>query len=219
MDIGYPCHCSTNEIIMQSRIVLFSLILASFAFSCSDQEAILTDRYLNLEEPYYYGDTVRMYKILKIHKKLYKKKPDNLIYFGNVFQMNCSLGKYKDNLKLIENKDFESSTGLNPIIYKNFYLALNEYREDPNSEYDKYLAILNDQDLDHNPLLGYIAARCTNQEERAEYYYSSMISQVKSMNERNTIIRMIESDNCERFLELYRGICPVCETCKRRYVM
>lgn len=208
-----------SKSVIMRLYVLFLIMFAIILSSCRDQEAILTDRYLNLEEPHYYGDSDRMQKIQKIHSKLYKKQSNNLIYFGNLFQMNCLLGNYEENIELIETKEFEANTGLNPIVYKNFYLALNSYREDPNSDYEKYLRKLNNEDLIHNPLLGYIAARCTDQEVQAYAYYPLMLEFIRYMPERNTIVRMIESDNCERFLELYRGICPICEVCKTNYEM
>ena len=199
--------------------ILFTIALVATLNSCIDQEAILYDRYLNLEEPRYYEDSLRMKKILKIHKKLYKKQPDNLIYFGNVFQMNCLLGNYAENTMLVENKMFEEAIGLNPVIYKNFYLALNSFREDRKSDYNKFLDKLNMEDLSHNPLLGYIAASCTNNDEKSDFYYPMMLDYVRFMPEKNTILRMIESDKCERFLELYRGICPMCEICDRNYAI
>ncbi|MDA9773436.1 hypothetical protein N9B82_00650 [Saprospiraceae bacterium] len=196
--------------------LILPLIIVS-ASSCVDQERLLYDRYINLSEPNYHGDTVRMYKILKIHKKLYKKHPDNLIYFGNVFQSNCSLGKYEDNVELIKESILPDDPDINSRVYRNFYLALNEYRHDRNSNYNKYLEKLLEENLDHNPLLGYIAARCTNQEKMADHYYPLMQDYIFAMPEKNIIERMIESDKCDRFLELYRGICPVCEICYNRY--
>lgn len=201
----------------QITFLLGIFTFLSTIMSCVDQEGILNDRYLNLEEPRYYGDSMRMKKILKIHNKLYKKQPANLIYFGNVFQMNCSLGNYEENVALVEDKMFEEATGLNPVIYKNFYLALNTYRNDKDSDFSKYLMILNNEDLSHNPLLGYIAASCTNNSVKADFYYPMMLDYVRFMSEKNTILRMIESDDCERFLELYRGICPICDICDRNY--
>ena len=193
---------------------VFSLITSQ---SCVDQESNLNDRYLNLHQPRYYGDSIRMKKILSIHKKLLRKQPDNLIYLGNVFQMNCSLGNFEENAELIEHTDFLESSSVDPKVYKNFYLALNSYSEDSNSNYEKYLKVLNSIDLSHNPLLGYIAAKCTGEEDLAYDYFPQMIEYVRYMPEKMTIIRMIESDKCERFLDLYRGICPTCEVCDRKY--
>lgn len=201
-----------------TRYIAF-LGMVFILFSCVDQESTLNDRYLNLEEPRYYGDTIRMYKILKIHNKLLRKQPDNFIYLSNVFQMNCSLGKYSDNSELIENSLLLESSSLNPAIYKNFYLALNAYRENKSSNYEMYLKALNDEDLSHNPLLGYIAARCTGENELANEYFPQMLEYVKYMPEKMTILRMIDSDKCEKFLELYKGVCPKCEACeKKRYI-
>lgn len=202
------------------KFLLFILSILAFGISmqsCVHQESLLVDRYINLEEPRYFGDSLRMKKILSIHKKLLKKKPDNLIYMGNTFQMNCSLGNYDENQKLIEEFEFVESGTLNPEIYKNFYLALNAYRSDPNSDFISYLKKLNDEDLSHNPLLGYIAAKCTGEEELAYDYFPEMIEYVRYMPEKMTIMKMIDSDKCERFLELYRGICPVCEICNNKY--
>jgi len=203
---------------MKYLITTLAVIAFVLSFcSCVDLESTLNDRYLNLERPRYYGDSMRMKKILKIHKKLLKKKPDNLIYMGNVFQMNCSLGNYQENFELLEKTDFLASSTLDPVVYKNFYLALNRYRADKSSDYEQYLKVLNDIDLSHNPLLGYIAAKCTGEEDLAYDYFPEMIEYVRYMPERMTIIRMIDSDKCERFLELYRGICPVCEVCSTKY--
>jgi hypothetical protein len=205
---------------MKQVINIWVLLLFLFLCnSCVDQESILNDRYLNLEEPRYYGDTVRMLKILKIHKKLLRKQPDNFIYLSNVFQMNCSLGKFKENAELIENAELLESSNINPSVYKNFYLALNAYREDRNSNYEFYLSKLNDEDMTHNPLLGYIAARCTGEEELSNLYFPLMLEYVRFMPEKITIMRMIESDKCENFLLLYKGICPQCETLRiNRYI-
>lgn len=199
------------------------IIILSFSFtmislhSCVEQESVLYDQYINLVEPRYFGDSVRMEKILKIHKKLLKKKPDNYIYLGNVFQMNCSLGNFEENQKLIEEYSFFESSTFNPNVYRNFYLALNAYREDPDSNYEQYLNELNKENLLHNPLLGYIAAKCTGNEELANGYFPEMIEYIRYMPERMTIIKMIESEECDKFLELYRGICPVCEICQLKY--
>lgn len=196
-------------------IIFFTTVLSMS--SCVDQEKLLYDQYINLSEPNYHGDSVRMFKILKIHKKLYKKHPDNLIYFGNVFQSNCSLGNYEENIALINESILPDDPDINSRVYKNFYLALNEYRNDRNSNYQVYLEKLLEENLDHNPLLGYIAARCTNNESLADHYYPLMQEYIFAMPEKRTIDRMIASDKCDRFLELYRGICPVCEICYKRY--
>jgi hypothetical protein len=158
-----------------------------------------------------------MFKLLKIHKKLYKKHPDNLIYFSNVFQTNCSLGKYKENIKIIENSVLPEDPDINTKVYRSFYLALNQYRMDRNSDYQVYLADLLEEDLSHNPLLGYIAARCTNNSALQDFYYPLMQDYIFAMPEKNIITKMIDMDQCDRFLELYRGICPPCELLTRRY--
>ncbi len=203
---------------MKHILIFISFLIFGFSMqSCVDQESILVDRYINLEEPRYFGDSLRMKKILSIHKKLLRKKPDNLIYMGNTFQMNCSLGKYEDNKKLIEEFEFIESGTLNPEVYKNFYLALNAFRSDPNSDFAVHLEKLNSQDLSHNPLLGFIAAKCTGKDDLAYDYFPQMIEYVRYMPEKMTIMKMIDSGKCERFLELYRGICPVCEICDNNY--
>lgn len=196
-------------------IILFftTLILAS---SCQDQERVLYDRYIDLSEPEYRGDTVRMNKILSIHKKLYRRNPDNLIYLSNVFQSNCALGNFKENQDLIENSILPDEPNISSRVHKHFYLALNMYRQDPKSNYHQHLRILLDEDLSHNPPLGYIAARCLGKEKIADEYYPQMMDYIFEMPEKKRIIKMIESDRCDRFLELYRGICPVCEICLRR---
>lgn len=199
--------------------IIFLVATLIFASSCQDQEQVLYDRYIDLSEPEYRGDTMRMNKILSIHKKLYKKHPNNLIYFSNVFQSNCALGNFRENQELIEDSILPDEPDMSSRVYKHFYLALNMYRQDPGSNYHKYLKVLLDEDLSHNPLLGYIAARCLGKEKIADEYYPQMMDYIFEMPERKTILRMIELDRCDRFLELYRGICPVCEICLRKNYM
>ncbi len=196
--------------------IIFLLATLIFSSSCQDQEQVLYDRYIDLFEPEYRGDTMRMNKILSIHKKLYKKHPNNLIYFSNVFQSNCALGNFRENQELIEDSILPDEPDMSSRVYKHFYLALNMYRQDPGSNYHKHLKVLLDEDLSHKPLLGYIAARCLGKEKIADEYYPQMMDYIFEMPERKTILRMIEMDRCDRFLELYRGICPVCEICLRK---
>ncbi len=158
-----------------------------------------------------------MYKLLRIHKKLLKKQKDNLIYMSNVFQMNCLLGAHKDNHMLITSSEIKENSDFNHIVFKNFYLALNAYQQTPKADYKQYLAILNKEDLTHNPLLGYIAARCTEQNELAEKYFPLMLDYIRFMPEKNTILRVLEKEKCDQFLRLYKGICPTCEVCSKKY--
>ncbi len=198
-----------------SCIAIISLIIAS----CSNQESELNEQYIYLEEPHYYGDSSRMFKILKIHEKLLNKQPDNFIYLSNVFQMNCLLGKYDNNVELIKSSMLMETSKVNPEIYTNFYLALNAYRSDTTSVYIQYLEKLNNEDLSHDPLLGYIAARCSENTKLADKYFPEMLEQIRFMPEKNAILRLIESNKCDRFLELYKGVCPVCEICEmKRYI-
>ena len=212
INLGYLTQKSIDMRYYLYVIVSLFIVLGS----CQNPEQILNDRYINLSEPHYYGDSIRMYKILKIHKKLYKKQSDNLIYLSNVFQTNCLMGKYDDNVELIENSVLPEDPDVNTIVYRNFYLAINQYRADPNSNYYQYLIKLLEEDLTHNPLLGYIAARCCGKEKLADEYYPLMLDYIFEMPEKNIIMRMIESDRCDRFLELYRGVCPICEICPKK---
>lgn len=198
---------------------LILLSIFTLGCSCADQEKLLYDRYIDLSEPQFNGDSIRMIKILKIHKKLYKRHPDNFIYFSNVFQSNCTLGRYEDNRRFVEKNILPDDPEINGVIYRSFYLALNEYRKSPKGNYEVYLDTLLTQNLDHNPLLGYIAARCTNNEEVAGYYFPKIQGYIFEMPEKNIIIKMLILDDCDRFLELYKGICPRCEICDRKYII
>lgn len=201
---------------MKNIFLLSSVIFLLATIGCADQERVLNDRYVNLSEPQYFSDSIRINKILKIHKKLYKKQPDNLIYFTNVFGANCLLGNFESNRKLIEESILTNGPGINSNVDRNFYLALNQYREDPKSDYQTYLGKLLEEDLSYNPLLGYISAKCLGKEKLADEFYPLMQEYIFEMPERTIINRMIELDECDRFLDLYRGICPVCEICLNR---
>ena len=192
------------------RIFIISFLVMIIAVSCSEREEYLTQRHFALNYENSKKDIFDQHKMMKINRRLYKMNPDNQIYFTNMIQTNCSFGLYEKNIELLnQNSEMHEA-------YKNFYIALNMYREDSESNYKDFLQNAIDGNLPENPVIAFISAKCIGDTDMANKIKPYIYDYIIDVPERNEILYTLDYGSCQDMLRLFGGHCPECIACEVR---